>query len=215
MALSRIGAVIAFVFFNYSRINAGITNDSVDTNINSLFGEERANKLRAAVPGKTPKQREMIILEELAQAIKSMGGRYVLPFKFKSALGARTSHSLIFVTKHFKGYEIMKEIMAKESSIVDQGVPSFTYSPAEASTPLLFSLARPYESLLDDLCDKYAGQSMSMIDIYKEHSVDTPYIKRNYKDALMELEKDGDIIANPSNRPRGFADHVMVTFLEQ
>jgi hypothetical protein len=32
---------------------------------------------------------------------------------------------LIFVSKHFKGYEIMKIIMAKESSTEDQGVASF------------------------------------------------------------------------------------------
>lgn len=200
-------------FFNYNRINAGITNEAVDVHINALFGEERANKLRASLPGRTPMQREMLVLEELAQAIKSMGGKYVLPFKFKSSTGARTSHSIVFVSKHFKGYEIMKDIMAKESSIVDQGVPSFTYSPAETLTPLLFSLARPYESLLDDLCEKYAGQSISMLDIYTEHSIDTPYIKRNYKDALMELEASGTITATPSKRRRGtFADHVMATF---
>jgi three-Cys-motif partner protein len=202
-------------FFNYNRINAGITNSAVDVHINALFGEERANKLRASLPGKTPMQREIIVLEELAQAIKSMGGKYVLPFRFKSASGARTSHSLIFVSKHFKGYEIMKDIMAKESSIIDQGVPSFTYSPAEASTPLLFSLARPYESLLDDICEKYAGQSISMGDIYADHSVDTPYIKRNYKEALIELEQSGALIATPKKRRAGtFADHVVATFSE-
>jgi hypothetical protein len=45
----------------------------------------------------------------------------------------------------------MKDIMAKESSVTDQGVPSFTYSPADASTPLLFSLARPFDGLAEDV----------------------------------------------------------------
>lgn len=97
-------------FFNYQRINAGICNPIVDVHIDALFGKERADKLREILPGKTPHQREIAILEELAQAIKAMGGKYVLPFKFKNASGRRTSHSLIFVTKHFKGYEIMKDI---------------------------------------------------------------------------------------------------------
>jgi hypothetical protein len=39
----------------------------------------------------------------------------------------------------------MKDIMAKESSTDDQGVPSLTYSPADASMPLLFSLQRPLD----------------------------------------------------------------------
>lgn len=202
-------------FFNYSRINAGICNPIVDHHIDALFGEERANRLREVLPGKTPDQREILILEELAQAIKEMGGQFVLPFKFKNASGKRTSHSLIFVSKHFKGYEIMKDIMAKESSVKDQGVPSFTYSPADASTPLLFSLNRPQEELIDDLAEYYAGETITLAEIYPEHSVDTPYIKRNYKDALLTLEQEGRIITNPSKRRSGtFADNVEITFLE-
>jgi hypothetical protein len=110
-------------FFNYGRINAGTTNPLVKPHIDALFGTGPADALRKALPGKTPNQREVLILEELAQAIKEMGGTYVLPFRFKR--GNRTSHSLIFVSKHFKGYEIMKIIMAKESSTEDQGVASF------------------------------------------------------------------------------------------
>lgn len=126
-------------FFNYNRINAGISNPAVRNHMDALFGKERADKLRELLPTKTPDEREALILEELAQAIKAMGGAYVLPFRFKNSSGTRTSHSLVFVSKHFKGYEIMKDIMAKESSVVDQGVPSFIYSPADASMPLLFS----------------------------------------------------------------------------
>lgn len=202
-------------FFNYQRINAGICNSIVDVHIDALFGKERADKLREILPGKTPHQREIAILEELAQAIKAMGGKYVLPFKFKNASGRRTSHSLIFVTKHFKGYEIMKDIMAKESSTQDQGVPSFTYSPADASTPLLFSLTRPQEALIEDLAEDYAGDTTTLAQIYPEHSVDTPYIRRNYREALLKLEADGRITTNPSNRRRGtLAEHVQITFPE-
>jgi three-Cys-motif partner protein len=200
-------------FFNYSRINAGICNSIVDHHIDELFGKERANRLREILPGKSPDQREVLILEELAQAIKEMGGDFVLPFKFKNASGKRTSHSLVFVSKHFRGYEIMKDIMARESSAQDQGIPSFTYCPADASTPLLFSLARPQEALIQDLLDKYAGKTTTLESIYPVHSIDTPYVKRNYKDALLELERKEVIKTNPpKRRPHTFADHVAITF---
>jgi three-Cys-motif partner protein len=202
-------------FFNYNRINAGMTNPAVEKHINALFGERRAARLRALLPSKEPHEREEIILEELAQAIKEMGGKFVLPFRFKNASGRRTSHSLVFVSKHFKGYEIMKEIMAKESSVVDQDVPSLTYSPADRSMPLLFSLSRPLDALKDTLAKVFSGRTLSMLDIYREHNVDTPYIKKNYKDTLRRLETDKKITAKPAarNRPRNtFADHVMVTF---
>ncbi len=134
-------------FFNYNRINAGITNNSVSGHIDALFSKARADKLRQTLPGRPPRFREAAILEALAQEIKDLGGQYVLPFTFKNSAGTRTSHKLIFVSKSFKGYEIMKDIMAKESSTQDQGVPSFTYCPADASMPLLFSLAQPIGKL--------------------------------------------------------------------
>src|ERR1700722_15518998 len=200
-------------FFNYNRINAGISNPLVKDHMDALFGEGRAEKLRKMLPDKSPEKREELILEELAQAIKEMGGKYVLPFRFKNSSGTRTSHSLIFVSKHFKGYEVMKDIMAKESSVTDQGVPSFTYSPADASTPLLFSLARPFDGLKDELLKVFSAKKRTMKQIYEQHSVDTPFISRNYKDALLALEKEGKITAEPEKRNKGaFADHVMVTF---
>lgn len=202
-------------FFNYNRINAGISNPFVEAHIDSLFGRDRAEALRATLPSKTPTEREGIVLEELAQAIKAMGGKYVLPFRFRNSAGTRTSHSLVFVSKHFKGYEIMKDIMARESSTTDQGVPSFTYSPADESMPLLFSLSRPLDALEGLLLDAFARKRLRMVDIYAQHNVDTPYIKKNYKDALGRLEATGKISADPpatSRRKGTFADHVLVTF---
>lgn len=99
-------------FFNYNRINAGIGNQFVAQHMDDLFGRERAEALRNRLPGLSPKLREAAILEELANEIKGLGGKHVLPFTFKNAAGTRTSHKLIFVSKHFLGYSIMKSIMA-------------------------------------------------------------------------------------------------------
>jgi hypothetical protein len=185
----------------------------VETHMEALFGDERAAKLRTALEGMSPDDRESLILEELSQAIKEMGGTFVLPFRFKR--GKRTSHSIVFVSKNFKGYEIMKDIMAGESSTDDQGVASFTYSPADASMPLLFSLAQPFDALKKNLPIDLAGQTMTMREIYEDHSVDTPYVSKNYKQALRELEAEGVIVADPpmARRPKNtFANHVKVTF---
>jgi three-Cys-motif partner protein len=200
-------------FFNYNRINAGISNELVDSHMNALFGEERAEALRVAIEGKEPTEREALILENLALAIRELGGKYVLPFRFRNSRGTRSTHHLVFVSKHVKGYEIMKEIMAGESSTHDQGVPSLEYSPADASTPLLFSLNRSRERLAADLLRTFSGRQLKMIDVYNEHHIDTPFIRANYKQALLDLEKDGKISTNPSGRRKGtFADHVQVAF---
>jgi three-Cys-motif partner protein len=106
-------------FFNYSRINAGLSNPMVREHMAALFGEERADRLREELDPMSSAEREATIVNELALALKQYGHRYVLPFTFKSESGKRTTHHLILVTKHFRGYEVMKDIMAKSSSEAD------------------------------------------------------------------------------------------------
>jgi len=202
-------------FFNYNRINMGLNNDAVREHMDALFGQERADDLRQQLEPLPPIERELLIVEELCTALRALGPRYVLPFRFKDNHGTRTSHHLIFVSKGFKGYEIMKEIMAKECSGSAQGVPSFEYNPVDARLairqPLLFELTRPLDDLGDMLLKAFSGQTVTMYRIYEQHNVDRPYIKKNYKTVLMKLEDEGRIIAS-SHRKGTFGDTVQATF---
>jgi hypothetical protein len=58
-----------------------------------------------------------------------------------------------------------------------------------------------------------------MLQVFEEHNVDTPYIKKNYKDVLTRMEQEGTISAVPphTSRPKRkgeatCADTVRVTF---
>ena len=202
-------------FFNYSRINMSLSNDAVREPMNALFGKEQVDKLRERLRPLGPKERELTIVETLCQALCDLGPEYVLPFCFKDDHGSRTSHHLIFVSKAFKGYEIMKEIMSKESTYTEQGVANFEYNPVDANMVgqqrLLFELSRPLDDLGGMLLQEFAGQTLTMYQIYERHNVNRPYIKRNYKEVLRKLEEQQAIIT--SHHRRGtFADHVEVTF---
>ena len=225
LSLRLLGSVIknwgcdCVFFFNYNRINMGLNNDAVREHMGALFGTERAGQIRHALEGLAPEDREVFIVEELSQALKDIGGNFVLPFAFKNAEGSRTSHHLIFVSKSFKGYEIMKEIMACESSEQTQGVPSFEYSTASEKYPLLFELTKPLDDLEDMLLRDFEGRTLAMQEIYRQHSVGRPYLKTNYKDALRGLESANRVRTQPeaNARPkrRGevtFADNVNVAF---
>lgn len=206
-------------FFNYNRVNMGLTNEVVSEHMNVLFGEERASRIRGLLTGLSSTERESLIVEELSNALRDMGGKYVLPFSFRNESGTRTTHHLIFVSKDFKGYEIMKDVMAKESSEATQGVPSLQYSPASERFRTLFDLTTPLEDLEEELLKRYAGRTLTMRDIYLDHSVGRPFLGRNYKRALNNLEAAGKIIADPPSKDRQmrqgertFADNVKVTF---
>ncbi len=202
-------------FFNYNRINMGLPNQAVNEHMDCLFGQARADKLRAMLTGLSPGERETAIIEELARALQDLGGRYVLPFCFLNDEGTRTSHYLIFVSKHVRGYDIMKQIMATESSMADQQVPSFSFCPADRKYPLLFELTRPLDDLEEMLLSEFAGRTMTMREIFEAHNVGRPFLSKNYKDVLKKLEREGKIVADPPAHKRKantFADHVRVTF---
>ena len=205
-------------FFNYNRINIGLTNPMVQEHMAALFGEKREQVLREKLAGLSPEDRENSIVEELCGALgaKPAGARqerYVLPFTFKNDAGTRTSHHLIFVSKHPLGYSIMKEIMAAESSLHEQGVPSFHYSPADIRFPLLFELNRPLDDLAEMLLTGFAGRTAAMKDIYEHHHIGRRFIEKNYKDVLKQLEVKGLIQCDPAKRRKDtFGDNVKVTF---
>jgi three-Cys-motif partner protein len=202
-------------FFNYNRINAGLSNPFVQEHMVALFGQDRAVGLSKQLEAMTPEQREATIVNELAKALQEQGDgrRFVLPFCFKNNTGTRTSHHLILVTKHFKGYDEMKRIMANASSNKEEGVASFAYCPASRTEQLLlFNLNRPLEDLMAALLRDFSGRKATMREIYECHSVDTPYVSKNYKDVLTKLEQDGAIKTSGRKSNRGFADYIEVTF---
>lgn len=181
----------------------------------ALFGDDSSERLRLELRPMSPSERESTIVNELAFALKGFGHRFVLPFCFKNESGKRTTHHLIFVSKNFKGYEVMKGIMAQASSSGEQGVPSFVYSPADSRRQqLLFELNRPLDDLRSMLLEDFAGNTLTMKDIYMKHSVDRPYLKKHYKEVLVMLEQDGLVSTSGRKSKRGFADYIRVKFPE-
>ena len=127
------------------------------------------------------------------------------------------------MTKHVLGYTKMKEVMAGASSTAEQGVASFAFDPAteldRKRQPLLFALSRPVDELADDLCRMFAGRTLAMSEVFAAHHVDTPFVERNYKAALVALERAGRVVADPPGDRRRkvkgevtFAGTVRVTF---
>jgi hypothetical protein len=193
----------------------GLNNPFFKEHINSIFGNQRAKELGKKIVNLDPKERELTIIDELGLAINDLGFPYILPFCFKDEFKNRTSHYIIFITKNYKGYEIMKKIMAKYSSELNQGVPTFEYCPASPKQPFLFSFNRPLDDLSEMLLDEFKGQSITMKEIFRQHNVGKPFIEKNYKDVLYRMERKRLIRAKPpwTDRPKNtFGNDVLVIF---
>ena len=203
-------------FFNYNRISMGLRNEAVEEHMNALFGEKRAEELRAKFRMKSisPPERETFIVDEMKRALEEMGGKFVLPFRFRNAEGTRTTHHLFFVTKHFRGYEIMRDVMYKHSH-KDAEVAKFEYNPADSRCPSLLEFHRPLGELEDILLAECAGKSMEMEKLFESHSVGRPFVLKNYRDVLCRMEREGKVTMDPPCPPRRrntLAGHVKITF---
>jgi three-Cys-motif partner protein len=200
-------------FFNYNRINPGVTNQKVETHMNDLFGKDQADILRQEVRNLHPDQRESIIIQAIGDALKKVGGSYFQDFCFKNEDKDRTSHYLIFVSKNHRGHKIMKDIMAPYSSTMIQGVPSFKYDEKPVQLSLFDS--QPLDKLENMLLDEFAGQTMTMLQVYERHDVGKRYLETNYKEALKKLESQGKITVEPPSskrKPNTMGDKVTITF---
>ncbi len=225
LSLNLISSIISnwgcdcIFFFNYNRINMGIDNGAVRSHMISLFGDEQFDIVRQECRNKTPEEREIIIVDALCDALRNNNCQYVLPFRFTNENGTRTSHHLIFISKSFRGYDVMKDIMSKESSEIKDGVSTFAYNPRDSKYrqgSLLDMLSRPLEDLESMLLQKYHGKTIVFTKLYEEHSVDKPFCKKNYKEVLKKMLAEGKISAENINgnppREGTFPDDMQVKF---
>jgi three-Cys-motif partner protein len=227
LSLDLIGTAIkswgcdCIFFLNYNRINPGITNPYVAELMNDLFGIERAERLRQHVMGLSPDERQALIIGELTDALKEVGGTFVLPFEFESQHGERTSHYVIFVSKAFLGYHIMKDVMFSLSSETTD-VRQFKYVPVQSTQMALFpnfGKSHSIPLLKAVLLRSFADRTLTVWEIYAQITVDTPYTLKNVQTALTELEAEGKVWIDPpaAKRPmrkgeRTLARDKVVTF---
>jgi len=163
-----------------------------------------------------PLQREQTLMAEFAEALAEIGGQHVLAFRFRDEAGLRTSHHLVFVTKHPLGLDIMKNIMAKESTAHHFGTVPFEYDPTMLDQAAFFREREVAPGLDEMLLDRFAGLEVGINEIYRTHNVGTPYVRSDYVKVLDALARDDRIetlrMNGKKRRPGTFPPDVLATF---
>ena len=180
------GCDVAF-FFCFRRMPAAIRNDKVRGHMDELFGRDRVDELRRLLPSlQTMADKEQAILAALEASLQSAGGRFVQTFRFRDG-GGTVTHHIVFVSKDATAHKIMKDIMAAASSGEVDSVKDFEFTNAPRF-PL--STKSPIVDLMDDLLRRFAGRTLSIDEVVAEHHYGTPYIAKNYQEALRRLTYD-------------------------
>ena len=191
------------LFFNFNRVNMDIANDAVKPHMEALFGAERLAVLRAAVAEVEGEARERVVMASLHEMLREVGGQLILPFRFVKETSSRTSHYLVFVSKNFLGYKIMRDVMAKASSYrSEDGVASFEFN---SKSTLFITDGRSLETLAELLVSDLAGNAMIFKQVFEQHSPGKLYVERNYRDALLSLEAAKRVtMFPPANERRSY-----------
>jgi three-Cys-motif partner protein len=189
-------------FFNYRRVIGAINNPAFHEHVERLFGASRLAELKQEI-AKSGKvlQRESIVMKHLNSALNEAGAKYLMQFAFKVEDEQRSKHYLIFATRHRKGFEAMKTIMARESTHVNEEGPSMTFTE-RPSEPTLFD-RDPHEVLADNLIGRFQSRAISLDEIYEEIGLETTFTQPYFRRALLLLEQRGQVRADPpaSSRP--------------
>jgi hypothetical protein len=166
----------------------------------ALFGDSGLESLRKEF-NQRPREKEDIILKCLKMTMRAAGAPYFQPFQFRVSDGHASRQHLIYLGKHSKGLEVMKDVMARSSTRHHGGVPimGFTEGPEQFG---LFA-PDPIPELQEQLLRIFAGRTLTVGEIFEEHHVTSErFILRNYQEALRRLESSSDVQASPGATER-------------
>ena len=186
-------------FFNYNRVNMAINNPIFDEHLIALFGNERITSLKERINGLMPAQREPVVLDALIEALTASNSNYVLPFKFYSKEMLRTSHFIIFITKHKAGCKIMKSIMYTNSAKDSDGVATFSFEDSHNFIQGLEQLSfftQPLQSLMNELMKANSSRTIKVRELCDQEDTNmrSHFVGANVKEALRRLEEEQKIM---------------------
>ena len=186
-------------FFNYNRISSGLNCSLFDETIDKVFGTQVATALRARIALQKVKgpEKERLIVDAVGEAFSPFGAQTPVYYPFHAK--GRLSHHLMFISKAPLGNEIMKGVMAGEST---RG--TFGFDEATETQPLLFPDLN-IEELGRDLLQRFAGQTVSFSDIgvHKHAQLGIPA----HKKAIQLLERQGEVVVLSYEKARRLTAH--------
>ncbi len=195
----------AFIFFNSNGMRRVLGVDAQKRVVSEFFGgEHAAHRLRERLQGQAdPMVREQIMLDVYRGSLEgATGARFFLPFRIESEDRQDTSHYLVHVTKHAKGFAIMKHVMLDTVSDDSDVAPTMGLRQAStsyASAEISFSDAEQKRQI----CEELQG-GPRRVSLFTEEWVQRPtdfFSSAQYKRLLKELEAERRLEVQSGDAP--------------
>lgn len=202
------------VFFSTSGINRNITLKPSTRHLKDLFtAQHYATVLEKYQQG--DESGEMIALNQFRIACQEIGAKYFLPFQMNFDKTDRISHHLIFLSKHWLGFSIMKDVMADYSRKQDF-IPLYICRDAE-ETQCTFGIGGLMDQLEARLTRDFQGCELSVLRICENiHERGLLFTTKNVKDALVKLADEQSILVSAvggrTRKPGTMGDKCRIRF---
>ena len=106
--------------------------------------------------------------------------------------------------------------MGRVAGIRNRGQTTFSQEKRKKTWSVpYFLLTQPMSKLRESLLNHFEGQDVFLDYIYKTHSIDTPYVMKNYREVITKLEDDGVVTAYSTKgqrRGQTYPEHVRIRF---
>ncbi|SER89921.1 three-Cys-motif partner protein TcmP [Pedobacter rhizosphaerae] len=187
-----------FLFVNIKRIHPALENDKFEDLMQNLFPTtlaqvriDRRYKLNTA-------ERISLIIDCLGKEYEKILNSkvYYTAFKFKEEDNDATSHYILHITKHFRGFDLVKQIYTDFANVgtIFDGINTYTFDSKVIKNEIieLFDTqSMNIDKLKDELLESYAGKQISAMALFDEHQKTNLYSRSHYSQALRKLVTEG------------------------
>lgn len=187
-----------FLFFNSNGLNrvlGALEHPGNAAVVASVYGApESAQKLAESLASTpTPVAREQLILSEFRRRVREVtGADYFLPFRIESEGKRVTSHYLIHVTKHARGFAIMKDVMLETlpKRIPSSGQMALHQASAGFESSLIDVFS--HQDLRTKVLQRLGASILSVREVVAGcESPDDQDSQKAWKQAVIVLEQQG------------------------
>ena len=189
-----------FLFVNTKRIHPALENDKFDNLMRDWFPTtlEQVKKDRRYTQSVT--ERLSLIINSIgAEYEKKLGEKiYYTAFRFQEEDSDATSHYILHLTKHSKGFELVKQVYNDFANVgtVFDGNNTYTFDSKSYNNSAV-DLFDPNELNIDLLkgiiLKAYKGKHISALSLFNQLQKENLYSKSHYAIALRKLHEEGKV----------------------
>lgn len=202
LSINRTEILITFMVRDVNRF---LTSSPHRISIEDLFGIKNVKEALRSQYSDFSQEKALLKLYR-DRLHEDAGIQYSFPFKVNADDRLQTTYYLIHCTNHPKGCELMKEIMYKSGTEGRFGY----FGPAEGQMTL--EQAGGVNRLKKFLVKKFKSECLSYQEVRYQTLMETDFLKKHYREALLELESEGKVSIENKGPRGGLPDNAQITF---